>query len=271
MNWFSMARRFFVGSYRIVKQSGFLSFGLGQTLYSKAYFFYKRCSEARQTEIVRRLAWPGTVAVDVGANIGYFTTVMARAVGPTGAVLAFEPEEANVRLLRAAVRRTGLHNTVLVSAALGARNGRAALCLNLDNPADHRVYPTNGQTHVSEVEMITLDHYLDTCGNTRPVSLIKVDVQGAELHVLRGMHATLARHPQAHLLLEFDPAMLREGGTDPEDVIAFLRERGFAPFLLERANTLQPSSWEAVETRVTTEGYVDVLLSREPIPEMTSA
>ena len=264
-------RGFLVGFYAMAKRCGFLSSELERALYSRAYFLYKRHSEARQEEIIRRFARPGTVAVDVGANIGYFTTVMAEAVGQTGAVLAFEPEEVNMRLLRAAIRRAGLSNTVLVPAALGERNGRVALFLNLYNPADHRIYRFNGQAHVREVEMMTLDHYLDMQRETRPVSFIKIDVQGAELQVLRGIQGTLARYPKVHLLLEFDPAMLRAGGTDTREVAAFLCEMGFTPFLLGRSKTIQPSSWEAVEARAKTEGYIDVVLSREPILELTTA
>ena len=269
VNQFGVARKYFLRSYRFARQAGLLSSGLGQTLYSKVYFLYKRYSEARQAQILGHLARPGTIAVDVGANIGYFTAVMAEAVGPAGTVLAFEPEEINSRLLQEVICRSKLHNVTLVCAALGDRNGTGEFCFNPDNPADHRIYRFNGHAHLRTVEVMTLDRYLDMRGDTREVSCIKIDVQGAELHALRGMRGTLARHPLVHLMLEFDPAMLREAGTDPREVAAFLHELGFAPFLLGQAQRIQASSWETVEACAKAEGYIDVVLSREPFLELT--
>lgn len=255
-------------SYRIARRSGVLSWRLGEELYSRAYFFYKQRREAPQAAVIRRVVQPGMLAIDVGANIGFFTTVMARAVGPSGGVLAFEPDAQNVKLLRRTLRRYRLGNVVVIPSALGEYSGRAELWVNADHPADHRMYPFEGHAGGYEVDIVTLDDFMFARADTRRVSIIKIDVQGAELHVLRGMHGMLVRHPSAQLLLEIAPDHLAEGGTRLAEVRDFLVELGFSPFLLTRRGMVRPESWETVEAVARRNGYIDVLFSRSVPAEL---
>lgn len=249
-------------SYRIARRSGLLSWEWRGRCYSRAYLFYKKHSEAPQTALIKRLVQPGTLAIDVGANIGYFTMIMARAVGSAGAVLAFEPEPYNVKLLRMTVRRNHLENAVIVPSALGDHGGRTALWVNADHPADHRMFPFKGHAGEYEVDIVTLDEFMVDRGDTRGVSVVKIDVQGAELSVLRGMHGTLVRHASAHVLLEIAPDHLTEGGTSFGEVRDFLAALGFSPFLVAACGSVRLESWDGVEALARRIGYVDVLLSR---------
>lgn len=249
-------------SYRIARRSGLLSWRLGEQFYARAYFFYKKRREAPQTALIRRLAQPGTLAIDVGANIGYFTMIMANAVGPSGAVLAFEPDVRNLELLRMTLRRHRVGNARIVPSALGDYSGRAELWVNADHPADHRMYPFNGHAGGYQIDIITFDDFMSVYGDARRVSVVKIDVQGAELRVLRGMQDTLVRHPLAHLLLEVSPDHLAEGGTRFGEVRDFLVGLGFAPFAVAARGTVRPTSWETVEAVARRNGYTDVLCSR---------
>jgi len=180
--------------YALARRMGFMSTTLGQELFLLTYFLYKRHVEAPWASVVRDLAVPGSLAIDVGANVGYHTVLMAEAVGGRGRVVAFEPEALNRRLLERVVRRKKLANVTIVGAALGARQGMTSLYLNPDHPGDHRTWQARGLAgaQATPVPLTTLDHYLEQRGENLPVSLVKIDVQGAELQVLQGMRKTLS-------------------------------------------------------------------------------
>jgi len=240
----------------------------GMPLFTQAYYCYKRLCEGRQRALIGRLVRRGSLAVDVGANIGYFTIVMAEAAGEEGAVLAFEPDSENVRLLRAAVARTGLSNIQVIPAALSNRAGRAPLYVNPDHPGDHRIYPVGSHVKGQEVEIWSLDEY--PVSQQFELSLVKIDVQGAESRVLSGMEKTLSAHPSAHVLLEFDPTLLRQADSDADTLVALTGDLGFHPFLLTKRGEVHASSWSDIKG-VARDRYIDVLLSRQSVAALNQA
>ena len=97
--------------------------------------------EPQETRFLLDTLRPGDVFVDVGANIGYFSLLASRLVGPAGTVLAFEPEAANYALLEANCRRNGCDNVRCFRAALGEENASGTIYLNELNRGDHSLYP----------------------------------------------------------------------------------------------------------------------------------
>ncbi|MEN3282333.1 MAG: hypothetical protein V7607_3473 [Solirubrobacteraceae bacterium] len=178
--------------------------------------------EPAEGAFLRGAAVRGGVAVDVGANIGYLTIVLARAVGPDGIVLAVEPEPSNLALLRANIWRHGLRNVCLLAAAasdsigyLGLREGEP------DNTGSYETHRAAGADDLV-VPAVVLDDVLAGVS----VDLIKIDVQGSDHDVVAGLHATLARSPTANVLVEFWPGGMRSRDLDPAAVLANYRELG---------------------------------------------
>jgi len=260
----SGVQRLCLGAYALCRRSGLMSSRLGQSLFVPAYFFYKRRWEAPWIGLVAQLAEPGSLAVDAGANIGFFARELASAVGPSGRVLAFEPDAANCAVLQDVLRRGGHANASVVMAALGEKDGTVQLHLNADHPADHRVYAAAGHEAGPRVPLRSLDQVLAQEGGGRPLSVVKIDVQGAELRVLRGMRQTLLRHPRARLLLEFDPAMLAESGASAEELADFLRGLGFLAYRLGPGPAAEPLSWDSAPVCARQAGSIDLLLTRQP-------
>ena len=136
---------------------------------------------------------PGDVVLDVGANVGFIAVIAAKLVGPAGRVVAFEPVPANARLVRRNARLNGLSRLEVVETAVGDRCGTARLVLarlsggsalaGTDLPPD-----ACGEI---EVPLTTLDAWHAREPATRP-ALVKIDVEGAELAVLRGAVGLLA-------------------------------------------------------------------------------
>jgi FkbM family methyltransferase len=154
-----------------------------------------------------RFAAPGTYAFDVGANVGLFTVVMSRAVGPRGRVIAVEPVSDTVGKLQKNLERNHCINVAVVEGAAAALNGQVPLILT-DDPALHTAggeliagHPTMQTTTVNAY---ALDELWNAAGQPR-VSLIKIDVEGGELAVLLGAAQMISQCQPALIIEVNDP------------------------------------------------------------------
>jgi FkbM family methyltransferase len=195
--------------------------------------------EAAESCYISGRARAGSTAIDVGANVGLFTVPLARAVGPRGRVVAIEPDAENVARLEANLRLNRLGNVLVERVAAGDGDGEIELHLAND-PAFHstvEVHAGRGVGRALRVPVTRLDTIWMRLG--RPaVSAIKVDVEGAELAVLRGAE-TLVRETRPALLLEASEGERRRALTE------WLAERGYArraesPFA-EWSNAFEPT------------------------------
>jgi FkbM family methyltransferase len=166
---------------------------------------------------------PGVVVVDVGAHIGYFRLLAARAVGPTGKVHAVEPCEETVEFLWRNVSLNGFGNAAIHNLAAGRE--RAQRSFNVTGSSDsHKFYahPLTGTLNTIEVTQAPLDEIVDG-----RVDLVKVDVEGAETEVLAGMKRILRDNPKISLCTELFPAGMRSAGYAPLELPNCLRQLGF--------------------------------------------
>jgi FkbM family methyltransferase len=202
--------------YSGVQSTGLLSTAGGQALFEKAYWFYKEWFEAGAVDQLQPLVTPGSTVVDIGANVGFFTRRFASWTGPEGRVLAIEPEAENFRRLKLAMVKGGFGCVETIRSAVGESTGTARLQLNPSHPADHRLANQSDNEGV-EVPLIRLDDLLATRG-WPTVSLVKIDVQGAEQRVLMGAEETLARVRPAWFV-EVDDDGLRAMGSSAASLI----------------------------------------------------
>jgi FkbM family methyltransferase len=185
--------------------------------------------EPFETEIIHRLVRKGDTVLDIGANIGYYTLILARQIGHSGRVFAFEPDPENFALLKKNVAANGYNNVILVNAALSDHRGTLKLYLCEENRGDLRIYSSGDDRRAIEVPAITADDYL--AEHSAEATLVKMDVQGAEGRVLRGLETNLGR--AAHVILEFWPLGLHRAGNDPSEVLGSLVRKGFEFQLLD--------------------------------------
>jgi len=152
--------------------------------------------------------------IDVGANIGYFTCLMSKLAGPSGKVLAIEPEPQNLALLEQNIKMNNLTNVMVHACALGASEGFAMLGLyKAANRGRHSIVNHDAKSQI-EVPVKTLDALARAAGeNIDWWSFVKIDVEGYEGFVLDGAKETLPRVET--LVMEYSPALLRAAGRDP--------------------------------------------------------
>ena len=265
-------QRALLGAYETANRRGWLDSSLAEVVFQRSYFAYKRLVEDPFAKLAatRPQLFTGGEIIDVGANIGYTACLFARALQAPHRVHAFEPEERNFRWLEHAIARAGLTDRVVMQrAAVGAREGTIELWHNASHHADHRIATDTLRAAHDEptqsVPLTTVDAYVAGIG-APPVAFVKIDVQGYEPEVVRGMHQVLAANPRCRVAIEIMPSALEELGFAPE---GFLRELADAlPHLaiLERDGTLRTVDIagiaRACQDRGT--GYVDLVCASTP-------
>lgn len=240
-----------LAGYRGLRRSGLLATPIGKAVASRGYGAYKAWLE-RDARHLRAWVPPGATVIDVGANVGFFTLKFGRWVGPGGRVIALEPEPANHAALVRAVDKAGLAPRVDVLRAAAAEGpGELLLTLNPDNPADHRL----GDSGIA-VPALRLDDLLAE-RHWPAVTLVKIDVQGAESRVLAGAAETL-RRLRPGVFIEIDDGALRAAGSSADELIDRLAGHGYGMYALGQGGARALGRGEA-RARCRQLGYADFL------------
>jgi len=173
--------------------------------------------------------------VDVGANFGWYSLMLARcaqaapgdAAGTT--VVAIEPDPASFELLQGNLSRNRIESVVALRVGVGAQAMTATLSdVERGNPGARTVRPVRTALAATTIEIKPLDVLLAPYDG--PIALLKMDIEGYEMDALMGAPETLARTDR--LLVEYSPRFLRACGHNPADLLALLRDAGFEPRLV---------------------------------------
>jgi FkbM family methyltransferase len=205
--------------------------------------------ERSTVRTLQKLATPGSVVFDIGANMGAHTLGLARSVGPTGRVFAFEPSDfafaklkCNLALNPELESRTHAYQYLLAE-AIGAQlppTIYASWPLLANEPVHPKLRGRLSTTSTATVN--TLDAFVET-QNINRLDLIKIDVDGHEYPVLKGGAKTLARF-QPTLLMEMSPYVQDEQTHGFPALVALLQETGYS---LEDAGTGKPVPLQVYE------------------------
>jgi FkbM family methyltransferase len=172
---------------------------------------------------------PGSCVWDVGANVGLYTKRFSEITGPSGKVFAFEPSPSNLRRLKAAM--TSLENVTMVPVALGEREGVAAFEQGTDplGATSRIVEGVGGRAEKTIAISLASGDHLIASGAVAAPNVIKIDTEGFELDVLRGLRQTL-QHPSLRVLcIEVHFGLLEARGlaNAPSDIEKLLAGTGF--------------------------------------------
>ena len=239
-------------------------FAGGTKIYTGLYLLAKNITEQPEKNIFRKYVEPGMIVADIGANIGFFTGLFSRLVGPTGQVHAFEPDPLIYSILKRRTAALPLHNISVNKIALSDREGTTVLYSSRKNRADNRIFrfpEKSGEIEQTNVATTTLDAYCERNG-IKKIDAVKIDVEGAEPAVLRGMQSLLRNHPPAWIALEFFPDGLRGANEDPSTFWNFLHDHGYTPHLVTE-NGIMPLTDREELGRLTGDNYVNIWASRD--------
>lgn len=204
---------------------------------SGALFF--RVYERSELAFFKSVCRPGINFLDIGANVGFYTALAMRRIGPTGKIVALEPDPESHGFLKQTVAANAAANVVCLATAAAASRGRFKLYVSPDNRGDNRLYQPDPSWPSVDVDTASADELLVSLG-IEQLDLIKIDVQGAEGGVIDGLEKTIRRSTNLTLLTEFWPHGLRQAGTDPRALLGKLRSFGLELFELESRGQLVP-------------------------------
>lgn len=166
---------------------------------------------------------PGEIVYDVGAHIGLFALSLARRVGPSGHVYAFEPDPRNHECLVRNIEANKVNNITAIGMAVARHSGNRGFTLE-ECTALSRLVPANRKASCT-VEAISIDDFIRAGG---PIpNLVKIDVEGSEPEIVAGMRHLLTKTSDIRLALEFAPHRLDAAGFSSAILLSQLEETGF--------------------------------------------
>ncbi len=206
------------------------------------------------TEAMLGFVRAGMVVLDVGANLGYYTLLLADLVGPAGHVHAFEPNPQIMRRLSQSVAVNGFGSrTTLHAAPLSARVGeRVRLIVPDGEPKNAHILPeTSAGPFGVPMQTTTIDEVV----GEGPVDFIKIDAEGAERAIWDGMRGVLARRRPLVIFLEFNAGRY----DDPAGFLGEIRAQGFALAQIDMRRGVVPVEEATLLARTTGEDWMLVL------------
>ncbi len=185
--------------------------------------------ETEAFQFIEKLNLEGKTAIDIGANIGMFSVRLSALTTKKGIVFSFEPCPATFSILTKNILENKLENVVAEQLAVSDCDGTALFYINKANSGDSRIIlmpHSLGQSYVT-VKTNSLDNYFRNRNCLDDISLIKMDIQGAELLALKGMTNILQKNKNVVLYLEYEPDSLRTLSCLPVDLFNYLHKLGF--------------------------------------------
>jgi FkbM family methyltransferase len=231
----------FVGDYHVDKDWAWLGtrwvrgklhnyemlLDMGQWSNRQTYFL-KRLYDLPTQLVLQKFLKQGDTFIDIGANEGAISLLGARLVGLGGQVLSFEPNPAPRAKFQAAIDRNKISNIAVMPIGLGDSNGNFRLTAPKINSGEGSFGKSNYASEDVDVIQCEVRRGDDVLADSNP-SLIKVDVEGFEFSVLKGIHSVIVKyHPP--IVMEMISAHLANCGTSPLDVSAFMTGHGYKPF-----------------------------------------
>ena len=282
----SPARR--VRQYRVSKakrtNSNFVgimpSINMKMLLSADAFFsgaYVSSSYEPHVEQFIKRVLKPGNTCIDIGANVGYYTLFFAKCVGTNGRVISFEPTPKSFAILNRNVKINQLTNVKTQKLAIFDKTGEIEFH---EGPTGYDVFNSVGQITHPKVSHIPFSKTLVPCitfdkfredSHIGKVDLIKVDVEGAEMFVIKGMEKTLDENPQAILILEFQNSTTAGLNYSCKDIGLWLAERGWKLSEIKKRGRVEPIDIKTTDIYEAKDTTPMVVAYKFPIPDVKRA
>ena len=216
------------------------------------------------TAILKKLLKKDMNVINIGANIGYFTLLAAREVGPQGKIFAFEPFPKTVELLQKNVDVNGYSNVDVVPMAVSDKTGTAKLSVggsSLHNVISSRI--------ITEMSLITVPQTsVDDFMSQKELSInfVIIDAEGSEPFILNGMAKTIEKNLNMVIMIEYNPFTLELAGSTIENFMNVIANYGFMMYLINEVTLkITPITMESLKEDIKYPNVANLLLSKEPL------
>jgi FkbM family methyltransferase len=191
------------------------------------------------TALMRSALRPGMTFVDAGANIGYFSVLAAKLVGPSGRVFCVEADPANVQILRANLFENGCANATVFPVAAWTERTELNLAVNPSGGAGSWV--GTGAPEDMKVPAFRLDELI-----VGSVDYMKVDCESSDHMVVSGAAGLIESNPAMLITVEFNPDHTTQSGHAGMDVLAIYQDLGLRPYGIRPWGALNKTTFEAL-------------------------
>jgi len=199
-------------------------------------------------ELIKRILQPGSVFLDIGANIGYFSLLAANNE-PTSKVISFEPVKNLFQMLEKNISINNIKNITPLNVAIGDINEEKELFISAPDNLGMSSFqpPENYSGKKEKVKVMSIDSWFETARLSK-IDLIKLDVEGGELAALKGMQGVLQDFKPV-LIAEINPETLRLFNLTPTDIYDYLNKLNFNGYVI--SETGKPGQVEIDEINQT--------------------
>ncbi len=239
--------------YRVIATTGFFSSRFGMDTYAFIYGGLKNITEGKVRNKVLEFIKPGTMVIDVGANIGTFTRLLLSKVGTNGMVVAVEPESRNIKNLQQSFSKELESGQLKIfDCAVTDKQGDCYLHIDPCNPGGHTLASIG-----IPIKGITIDQIVSEIGLIP--TFIKVDVEGYEAKVFCGAKGTINKfHPV--IFTEFNPLLMSQCGSNAHNFFQDVTDYDYSVFLFVRGQRIQEVSYDQIIEKSSAHGWIDLLL-----------
>lgn len=225
--------------------------------------------EDELTSLLVRELQPGDGFLDIGANCGYFSLLAAKMVGPTGFVVAFEPQPKLARLITNSLSVNGFLSFSSVRAhALGEALGTGHLGHVRDYFGSASMVESFGDTDIpkTEIAIVPLDRVLAELEAShprfRPPRMMKIDAEGFEYFIWKGMAELVKRPGRLTIIIEFGPSRYFDQGQDPRHFVDEMEGAGFRLSVMDGLGSERSFDRASIDTMIASGAFVDLILRK---------
>lgn len=224
-------------AYKKKLSSGFYML-LNPTEHIQQQLFWYGEYEKELGIILKKILRPDNVFLDVGANIGYFSLLVAN-YSPTIKVISFEPVSELFQKLNENISINSIKNITTVNTAVGDTNEEIEMFISANDNLGMSSFqqPENYSGKKEKVKVVTIDDWFITSGLTK-IDLVKLDIEGSELAALKGMRMMLQNQKPA-LIIEINPETLSMFGLKPVDICDYLNRLNFDGYKILETGELE--------------------------------
>ena len=195
--------------------------------------------EKNETDFWNNLTQHKNIVFDIGANVGYYGLIASKKINPHGKVFGFEPVSHIYKRAEHNIKLNGIQNFILNNIALSDKVGE--LTINVGNDANLGMSGINHHNYLSGISEVvkveTVDHYVNS-NNISQIDVIKIDVEGSESYVLKGMERSVADFKPT-ILIEILDTLLLKAGSSKEEIYNYMWAKNYQAFKIINGTEVQ--------------------------------
>lgn len=219
--------------------------------------------ETTTATLIKKVFKSGMNVINIGANIGFFTLLLAKQVGTKGRVFAFEPSHKTSKILKKNIEENKYENVKIIVQAVSNTTGFSDMWTGKSSTHNYVSSELSKDTnlHREKIKTITIDEFF--VKDDFRIDFIVMDAEGSEKSILEGARKTIMKNKDLEIITEYNPHTLTLAGTSGQEFFKLIEELGFFIYLIdEKTSRVKLSSSSEVLNQYVSPNVVNLYLTR---------